>query len=68
MDMELIYIQMVQNMLENGKMINKMGMGGKHGLMVRDMKDNIKMVKKVDMENFTGQMGQFMKVILKIII
>ena len=56
------------NMLENGKMINKMGMGKNFGLMVRDMKDNIKMAKKVDMENFIGLMGQCMKVILKIVI
>ena len=68
MEKENILIQMEQDMKENGKMISKMGMGKKFGLMEHHMKDNIKMEKKVAKGNLNGQMVPLMKEILKIII
>eukprot|EP00358_Blepharisma_japonicum_P004434 CAMPEP_0202950350 /NCGR_PEP_ID=MMETSP1395-20130829/21651_1 /ASSEMBLY_ACC=CAM_ASM_000871 /TAXON_ID=5961 /ORGANISM="Blepharisma japonicum, Strain Stock R1072" /LENGTH=83 /DNA_ID=CAMNT_0049654719 /DNA_START=361 /DNA_END=612 /DNA_ORIENTATION=- len=66
MDLGNTLIRMVQNMLANEKMINKMGTELKCGLMEQDMKDIIRTGRKMGRENLILQMGHGMKEILKI--
>ncbi len=51
-----MYIGMVHNILEIGKMINNMVLVQKHGQMVQGMRDNIIKEKNMEMENLIGQM------------
>jgi len=55
-------------MKENGKMINKMEMAKKYGLMEHYMKGSMLMGKRMEKGNFVGLMVQLMKEILQIII
>ena len=68
LDMGHIYIQMEQDMMENGKVISKMEKEKKIGLMVLHMKVNMLMAKSMDMEYLNGQIILYIKVILIIII
>ena len=55
-------------MKENGKMINKMEMAKKYGLMEQYIKESMLMEKRMEKGNFIGLMVQFIKEILPIII
>jgi len=68
MEMELIPMQMEQNTLEIGKMINKKGMVLKYGLMGLNMKVHISKERNKVKENSFGLMEANMTVILVIII
>ena len=54
--------------MANGKMIVKMVMGLKNGMMAKNIKEIIKKEKKKDMENIIGLMEVFIKAIGLIII
>ena len=67
MDKVYILIEMVRNMKDFGKKINKMDMGKKIGQMVRIIKVNIEMGKNLEKEIFIGKMdldilGIFMRI------
>lgn len=58
-------IRMVQNTLDNGKMINNTEKAKKHGQMVQVLKETIKMVRRMALEYSKRQMDQCMRVSFK---
>ncbi len=66
--MEYIHILMEPDMKENGKMINKMAMVKKFGLMALLMKDNMSMEKNKVQVLLNGQINLYIEDNLQIII
>ena len=62
-DGEYINIQMVHNMKDNGRMINRMEKAMKYGQMALSMKERIVKGRNMVLENINGMMAQRMKVI-----
>jgi hypothetical protein len=63
MDLEFMFIKMVQNMRVNGKMIYNMDLARKYGLMDQNMKEIIMKEKNTEEDYIYGKMAQCIMVI-----
>lgn len=66
-DLEFMFIQMEQNIKDNGKMINSMEQANNFGKMAQNTKDNIKRVKNKEKEFLLGLILLYIKELLEII-
>ena len=62
MDMEYIYILMVQNIKDHGKIIYSMGLANNNGKMDLNILEIIYKVKNMEKENINGLLNQYLKV------